>query len=103
MATHPPTGTTPIPPGLRLTHDLNDALTTWSTSQRTVIGLAAALADSGEWMATKQHPSRVHRTGRHGAIRRPKDPAIALSRRSPGRGVGVPRRRRMPDRRTSGR
>jgi hypothetical protein len=50
MATH--TGTTPIPPGLRLTHDLNDALTTWSTSQRTVIGLAADFADSGEWMAT---------------------------------------------------
>jgi hypothetical protein len=44
--------TTPIPPGLRLSHDLNDALTTWSTSQRTVIGLAADFADSGEWMAT---------------------------------------------------
>ena len=41
MATHTATGTTPIPPGLRLSHDLNDALTTWSTSQRTVIGLAA--------------------------------------------------------------
>lgn len=35
-----------------LTHDLNDALTTWSTSQRTVIGLAADFADSGEWMPT---------------------------------------------------
>ena len=33
-------------------HDLNDALTTWSTSQRTVIGLAADFADSGEWMPT---------------------------------------------------
>lgn len=32
--------TTPIPPGLRLSHDLNDALTTWSTSQRAVIGRA---------------------------------------------------------------
>ena len=52
MATHTATGTTPIPPGLRLSHDLNDALTTWSTSQRTVIGLAADFADSGEWMAT---------------------------------------------------
>lgn len=40
-----------IPPGLRLSHDLNDALTTWSTSQRAVIGLAADFADSGEWMA----------------------------------------------------
>ena len=47
MATHPPTGTTPIPPGLRLSHDLNDALTTWSTSQRTVIGLAADFATTG--------------------------------------------------------
>ena len=44
--------TTPIPPGLRLSHDLNDALTTWSSSQRTVIGLAADFADSGEWVAT---------------------------------------------------
>ena len=44
--------THPVPSGLRLTHDLNDALTTWSTSQRTVIGLAADFADSGEWMAT---------------------------------------------------
>ena len=41
-----------VPPTLPLTHDLNDALTTWSTSQRTVIGLAADFADSGEWMAT---------------------------------------------------
>lgn len=48
MAAHP----TPIPSGLRLAHDLNDALTTWSTSQRSVIGLAADFADSGEWMAT---------------------------------------------------
>lgn len=38
-----------IPPGLRLTHDLNTALTTWSTSQREVIGLAADFAESGEW------------------------------------------------------
>lgn len=49
MATTRPS---PIPPGLRLAHDLSDALTTWSTSQRTVIGLAADFADSGEWMAT---------------------------------------------------
>ncbi|MGB7878286.1 MAG: hypothetical protein WBL31_05935 [Ilumatobacteraceae bacterium] len=41
MTTHTATGTTPIPPGLRRSHDLNHALTTWSTSQRTVIGLAA--------------------------------------------------------------
>jgi hypothetical protein len=56
MAPHTVTGTTIggtlIPPELRLSHDLNDALTTWSTSQRTVIGLAADFADSGEWMAT---------------------------------------------------
>ena len=44
--------TSPISPGLSLSNDLNDALTTWSTSQRTVIGLAADFADSGEWMAT---------------------------------------------------
>ena len=44
--------TSPISPGLSLSNDLNDALTTWSTSQRTVIGLAANFADSGEWMAT---------------------------------------------------
>jgi len=44
--------TSPIPTGLRLSHDLNNALTTWSTSQRTVIGLAADFADSGEWTAT---------------------------------------------------
>ena len=49
MATTRPS---PSPPGLRLAHDLSDALTTWSTSQRTVIGLAADFADSGEWMAT---------------------------------------------------
>ena len=41
-----------VSPTLPLTRDLNDALTTWSTSQRTVIGLAADFADSGEWMAT---------------------------------------------------
>ena len=41
-----------VPPTLPLTRDLNDALTTWSTSQRAVIGLAADFADSGEWMAT---------------------------------------------------
>ncbi len=52
MATNSVTGATPIPPGLRLSHDLNDALTTWSTSQRTVIGLAADFADSSEWMTT---------------------------------------------------
>ena len=46
------TPTVPIPPGLRVAHDLNRALTTWSTSQRTVIGLAADFAESGEWMAT---------------------------------------------------
>lgn len=49
MAAHatPPTG--PVPPGLRLMHELNNALSTWSTSQRAVIGLAADFADSGEW------------------------------------------------------
>ena len=52
MAALTANSTTPIPPGRRLSHDLNDALTTWSTSQRTVIGLAADFADSGEWMAT---------------------------------------------------
>ncbi len=52
MAAHTTTPTGPIPTGLRLTHDLNDALTTWSTSQRTVIGLAADFADSGEWMVS---------------------------------------------------
>ncbi len=36
----------------RLTHDLSQALTTWSISQRTVVGLAADFADSDEWMAT---------------------------------------------------
>ncbi len=41
-----------IPPGLRVTNDLNDALNSWSTSQRAVIGLAADFAESGEWMAT---------------------------------------------------
>lgn len=41
-----------IPPWLRVTTDLNVALTTWSSSQRMVIGLAADFADSGEWMAT---------------------------------------------------
>ena len=44
--------TSPISPGLSLSNDLNDALTTWSTSQRTVIGLAADFAESGEWAAT---------------------------------------------------
>lgn len=42
----------PIPAELRLSNELNTALTTWSSSQRTVIGLAADFADSGEWMAT---------------------------------------------------
>ena len=41
-----------IPSGLRLTRDLNDALTTWSSSQRVVIGLAADFAESGEWAVT---------------------------------------------------
>jgi len=40
--------TSPIPTRLRLSNDLNDALTTWSTSQRTVIGVTADFADSGE-------------------------------------------------------
>lgn len=40
------------PPTRPLTHDLGEALTTWSSSQRTVIGLAADFADSAEWMAT---------------------------------------------------
>ncbi len=35
-----------------LTRHLNDALTTWSTSQRAIIGLSADFAESGEWMAT---------------------------------------------------
>ena len=52
MPVHTTRTTTAIPPSLRLSHDLNDVLTTWSTSQRTVIGLAADFADSGEWMAT---------------------------------------------------
>ena len=38
-----------IPTGLRVMHNLNVALTTWSTSQRAVIGLAADFAESGEW------------------------------------------------------
>ena len=46
--THPVTN----PSGLRLTRDLNDALTTWSSSQRVVIGLAADFAESGEWAVT---------------------------------------------------
>lgn len=41
-----------ISPSLRLANDLNVALTTWSSSQRTVIGLAADFADSREWAAT---------------------------------------------------
>jgi len=44
--------TSSVPPTRPLTRDLNRALTTWSTSERTVIGLAADFADSGEWMAT---------------------------------------------------
>jgi len=52
MPAHTARTTAAIPPPLRLSYDLNDALTTWSTSQRTVIGLAADFADSGEWMAT---------------------------------------------------
>lgn len=42
-----------IEPSLRLANDLNIALTTWSSSQRTVIGLAADFADSPEWVATR--------------------------------------------------
>ena len=42
-----------VPPGLPITHDLHDAITTWSTSQRAVIGLAADFADSGEWSITR--------------------------------------------------
>lgn len=41
-----------IAPSLRLANDLNIALTTWSSSQRLVIGLAADFADSSEWVAT---------------------------------------------------
>lgn len=41
----------PAAPALPLARDLSNALTNWSTSQRTVIGLAADFADSGEWMA----------------------------------------------------
>ncbi|MFN3256766.1 MAG: DUF222 domain-containing protein [Ilumatobacter sp.] len=35
-----------------LTRHLNEALTTWSTSQRAVVGLAADFATSGEWGAS---------------------------------------------------
>jgi hypothetical protein len=52
MPAHTTPVTAPIPASMRLSHDLNDALTTWSTSQRTVIGLAADFAESGEWMST---------------------------------------------------
>ena len=38
-----------VPPGLPITHSLHHAITTWSTSQRAIIGLAADFADSGEW------------------------------------------------------
>ncbi|HQZ36771.1 MAG TPA: hypothetical protein PK020_20260 [Ilumatobacteraceae bacterium] len=38
-----------IQSALRVMHDLNVALNTWSTSQRVVIGLAADFAESGEW------------------------------------------------------
>jgi len=41
-----------VAPVLRITHDLHDAITTWSTSQRAIIGLAADFADSAEWAAT---------------------------------------------------
>lgn len=41
-----------IPSGLRVMHDLNVALNTWSTSQREVIGLAADFAESGEWVVS---------------------------------------------------
>ena len=57
--TSPAAAPVPVPPGLRIAHDLGHALTTWSSSQRTVIGLAADFADSGEWMATPA-PSAAH-------------------------------------------
>lgn len=57
MAAH--TDPITIPPWLRVTTDLNRALTTWSSSQRMVIGLAADFAESGEWMATPA-PSAAH-------------------------------------------
>ena len=41
----------PCHPDCGFSNDRNDAMTTWSTSQRTVIGLAADFADSGEWIA----------------------------------------------------
>ena len=36
-------------PACTLARDLGEALSTWSTSQRTVVGLSADFADSGEW------------------------------------------------------
>lgn len=48
-----PTVPLTLSPSLRLANDLNIALTTWSSSQRLVIGLAADFADSPEWVATR--------------------------------------------------
>jgi hypothetical protein len=44
---------TPIPtsPARPLTIQLSNALIHWSTSQRTVVGLSADFADSGEWVS----------------------------------------------------
>lgn len=48
-----------IPAELAVTRMLYDALLSWSTSQRIVIGLAADFADSREWAATGA-PSAAH-------------------------------------------
>jgi hypothetical protein len=48
-----------IPSGLRVMHELNVALNTWSTSQRAVVGLAADFAESGEW-AVSNAASAAH-------------------------------------------
>jgi hypothetical protein len=44
--------TTPSSATRPLTIQLSNALSNWSTSQRTVVGLAADFSDSGEWAAT---------------------------------------------------
>ncbi|MDP2293397.1 MAG: DUF222 domain-containing protein [Actinomycetota bacterium] len=52
MATRTECNPLTVPPGLRISHELHLAISTWSTSQRAVIGLAADFADSGEWAVT---------------------------------------------------
>ena len=53
MAARPEPVITTQSPSLRLTNELSFALTTWSSSQRMVIGLAANFADPGEWVAAR--------------------------------------------------